>query len=586
LTDSIVEVILSAPSSRFYFYSTGLRDHKVDNMAVLAERFPLIGVLRREFAGYNRGTFRADVLAGITVAAVALPLALAFGLASGADAAAGLVTAILAGFIIGGLGGAGFQISGPTGAMSAVLIVLASRYGLEGVWVAGLMAGALIFLLGIFDLGQIVNFIPTAVIAGFTSGIAVIIFVGQIDNLLGVHTAAADNTVVKFIHYFQFNYVPDWAAVGISLLVIAIMIFWPKKWGRRFPGSLLALIIATLLITLLKLDVPTIGSIPQTILLDHRLLPANVPWEHLGDLIAPALSIAALGAIESLLCGTVAGRMVGEKMASNQELIAQGLGNMIIPFFGGVPATAAIARSSVGIKSGGKTRVVSLTHSLVLLLAALVLAPMLSQVPMAALAGVLAVTAWRMNEWTEIHEIFGRRFKSAIFAFVTTLAATVALDLTQAIIVGVGLSALIFVFQISRGKVVVQTVSPEKMHKEGYEMQSDHSRIAVIYVIGPLFFGTANTFTSTLEGLTNIQDVILSLRTVPLMDTTGIAAVEQVIENVERRGGRVYLSGLNEPVQAYLNRAGIIRHLGEENVFWNAYEAIVAADRYRAHAPA
>src|SRR5689334_12095881 len=232
--------------------------------------FKLLQVWRDEFRDYTAQSFRRDLLAGITVAAVALPLALAFGVASGATAAAGLVTAIIAGFVIGGLGGAGYQVSGPTGAMSAVLIVLASRYGLQGVWVASLLAGVMILLLGIFNLGQIVNFIPTAVIAGFTSGIAVIIFVGQIDNLLGVHTAAADNTVVKFIHYFQFNYTPDWAAVGLSLLVIAIMIFWPKKWGLRFPGSLLALIVATLLVTLLKLAVPTIGSIPQTLLLDHR----------------------------------------------------------------------------------------------------------------------------------------------------------------------------------------------------------------------------------------------------------------------------------------------------------------------------
>src|SRR5690606_26425330 len=327
------------------------------------------------------------------------------------------------------------------------------------------------------------------------------------------------------------------------------------------------------------LDVPVIGEIPQTILLDQRLSLDRIPWANLGDLIAPALSIAALGAIESLLCGTVAARMTGIKMDSNQELIAQGLGNIVIPFFGGVPATAAIARTSVAVKSGGKTRVVSLIHSLILLLAVFVLAPILSRVPMAALAGVLTVTAWRMNEWHEIRSIFGRRFKSAMFAFVSTMLATVALDLTQAIIVGVGLSALIFVFQISRSKVVVRPVSTEKMREDGYEMLSGGEQIAVVYVIGPLFFGTVNTFNSVIENLQGTKDLVLSLRTVPLLDTTGIRALEDAIEQVEARGGRVYLSGLNDPVRSYLERAGVIRRLGEDRVFWNAYEAIIAADR-------
>lgn len=549
---------------------------------LLADRFPLFRVLQHEFRGYQAGQLRADVLAGVTVAAVALPLALAFGIASGATAAAGLVTAIVAGLIIGLLGGAGYQISGPTGAMSAVLIVLANRYGLEGMWAAGLLAGIIIFLLGVFDLGQIVNFIPTAVIAGFTSGIALIIFIGQIDNLLGIHTPASENALVKLSEYLHFNFTPNLAAVGISVLVIVIMIVWPKRWGLRFPGSLFALIVATAGAALLSLDVPVIGSIPQTILLDERLTPATIPWNHFGDLIAPALSIAALGAIESLLCGAVAGRMIGQKMAANQELVAQGIGNIIIPFFGGVPATAAIARTSVALKSGGRTRVVSVVHSLVLLLAALVLAPLLSRVPMAALAGVLAVTAFRMNEWGEIRQIFGRRFKSAMFAFVSTMIATVALDLTQAIIVGVGLSALIFVFQISRSKVTIVPVSPEKMREEGYEMRASSESIAVVYVIGPLFFGTTNTFNEALETLAPYQDIILSLRTVPLVDTTGIAAVEDLIGRVEAKGGRVYLSGLNEPVRRYLERAGIIAHVGEQSVFWSAYEAIMAADHFRA----
>lgn len=551
----------------------------------LRQRMQLPSLLKLEFSGYSRAYLQSDLLAGITVAAVALPLALAFGIASGATAAAGLVTAVLAGFIIGGLGGAGYQISGPTGAMSAVLIVLASHYGLQGMWVAAVLAGLMIFLLGVFDLGQIVNFIPTAVIAGFTSGIAAIIFIGQIDNLLGAKTPAADNSLLKFASYFRFDYPVNTAAIGISLLVIVIMLVWPAKWGARFPGSLLALIVVTVAVRLFNLPVPTIGSIPQSILLNDRLFLSNIPWPHLGELIAPALSIAALGAIESLLCGTAAGRMPevkdAPKFVPSQELIAQGLGNIIIPFFGGVPATAAIARTSVAIKSGGRTRLVSIVHSIVLLLAVLFLAPVLSAVPMAALAGILAVTAWRMNDWAEVRHIFGRRFKSAMFAFVTTMIATAALDLTQAIIIGVGLSALIFVVQISQARVVKQPVMIDKMNEHGYKLFSPAESILVVYIIGPLFFGTSSIFNRELEELHEARDVVLSLRTVPLLDTTGIAAIEDLIKRVESRGGQVYLSGVNAPVHTYLERAGVVRHLGEDHLLWDAYEAIVAVDRFR-----
>ena len=542
--------------------------------------FPLPGILRSEFRGYRTANLRADVLAGVTVAAVALPLALAFGIASGATAAAGLVTAIVAGLVIGGLGGAGYQISGPTGAMSAVLIVLSARYGVEGVFLAGLLAGIMIFLLGVFDLGQIVNFIPSAVIAGFTSGIAIIIFVGQIDNLLGVQTPPAENTLLKIVSIIQNPPTPNWAAVAVGGLVIALMLLWPKRLNARFPASLLGLIIATIVVAVFNLQEPTIGAIPQTILLDNRLQLGNIPWSALPELIAPALSIAALGAIESLLSGTVGARMVpgGARMDSKQELLAQGVGNIVLPFFGGVPATAAIARTSVAIKSGGRTRVVSITHSLILLMA-LLIAPVLARVPMAALAGVLMVTAWRMNEWDEIHEIFGRRFKSAMFAFLTTMIATIALDLTQAIILGVGLSALIFVFQISRGKVSASPVSAEKMHEAGHAMQSDGSQMAVVYVVGPLFFGTAPRFEEVTSGLSGYTDVILSLRTTPLLDTTGLGQIDKLIHDTEARGGRVWLAGLNEPVERYLQRAGLLDHLGPERVHWSAFEAIAAADR-------
>lgn len=569
-----------------HFLARFIASHSESRSSSLLRRYfsgtRLFHLWQDEFRGYNARTFQRDLLAGITVAAVALPLALAFGVASGATAAAGLVTAVVAGVVISALGGARFQISGPTGAMSAVLIVVANRYGLEGIWMASVLAGFMIVLMGIFKLGQIINFIPSAVITGFTSGIAVIIFVGQIGNLLGIGPAQGDNSLMQLWNYIQFAQVPNVSAVGISLLVVATMLLWPPTFNARFPGSLLALVLATIVTMLFRLDVPIIGSIPQTILLEDRLMFTEIPWHALGGLIGPALSIAVLGAIESLLCGAVIGRQTGVKMDSIQELFAQGVGNIVVPFFGGVPATAAIARASVAVRSGAATRLTGIIHALTLLVAALLLAPIISQVPLAALGGVLAVTAWRMNDWTAIRAIFRQRFRSEMAVFFVTLLATAVLDLTQAIVLGLGFSALIFVFQSSNTEVLYRPISVEKLRETGYELLCDADRIMVVYVIGPLFFGTVHTFNTVLERLNSAEDIILSLRTVPLIDTTGLSVIDETIQRLEAEGRRVYLSGLTAPVERKLEQAGILERLGEDRVFWSADQAIIAADRYRA----
>jgi len=542
----------------------------------------LLSLWQHEFQGYDLHKFQRDLLAGVTVAAVALPLALAFGVASGATAAAGLVTAIVAGIVIALLGGAPFQISGPTGAMSAVLIVVSTRYGIEGVWTVSLLAGIILILVGIFKLGQIINFIPSSVITGFTSGIAVIIFVGQIGNLLGVEPIPGENALLQLWEYLRFRETPNPSAVLLSLLVIVTMALWPSRFNARFPGSLVALILATAVAAAFRLDVPTIGSIPQSIVLDERLTLATIPWHRIDELIGPALSVAALGAIESLLCGAVIGRQTSVKMDDIQELFAQGVGNMVVPFFGGVPVTAAIARSSVAVKSGAVTRLTGIVHGLMLLLAAQVLAPVISRVPLAALGGVLAVTAWRMNEWKAIREIFRQRFSSEWLAFLITLVATAVLDLTQAIILGVAFSALVFVLQSSKAEIICKPISVEDMRKIGYELKCGGERILVVYVVGPLFFGTAHRFSKTLESLDAYDDIILSLRTVPLIDTTGMQAIAEFIKAHRARGRHVYVSGLAKPVREKLERGGIIAMLGEERVFWSADQAIVAADRRRA----
>ncbi|HEY3312998.1 MAG TPA: SulP family inorganic anion transporter [Anaerolineales bacterium] len=539
----------------------------------------LAQLYRDEFRGYNLAKFQQDALAGLTVAAVALPLALAFGVASGSTASAGLITAIIAGFVIGALAGAPYQISGPTGAMSAVLILLVQRYGLMGIWVAGLMAGVFLTIIGLLRLGRFIAFIPSPVITGFTSGIALIIFIGQIDNLLGVKTAAADSAALKFIGYFKGGYAPDWHTLVLGGLVILSMLLWPPKWNAKFPASLLGIILATVLNALVHWPVAVIGAIPQTLFLVDRLDLSMIPWANLGDFLAPALTITALGAIESLLCGAVGSNMTGIRLQANQELIAQGVGNIVIPFFGGVPATAAIARASVGIKSGGQTRLVSIIHAVGLLLSMFVLAPLMARIPLAALAGVLMVTAWRMNEWSGIRFIFGKHFKTAMITFGITLLATITLDLTQAILVGAFLSGAMFLNNIATLDVEVTDVDPEKLRQKGIETAGKCHHVRVSFLTGPLFFAATGQFNEAFANLGDTHALILSMRGVPLIDTSGLEGIHRLYEKLHARGGTLMFSGVHENAMTMMRRGGLVELIGEENFFWASDEAIVEAER-------
>lgn len=542
-------------------------------------RRSLARLYKDEFTGYSLAKFQQDLLAGLTVAAVALPLALAFGVASGATAAAGLVTAIVAGFVMGFLSGAPYQISGPTGAMSAVLIVLANRYGLEGIWIAGLFSGLLLLLIGLMRLGRFIAFIPSAVISGFTSGIALIIFIGQIDNFLGVKTEAAETAAQKLIGYFHGGFTPNLQAVAIGLLVIGTMVFWPPKWNARFPASLLGIILATLLSSTLNWSVATIGEIPRTLFLADRLSLTHIPWANLPDFIAPTLTITALGAVESLLCGAVASNMTGIRLQANQELIAQGVGNMLIPFFGGVPATAAIARSSVGIKSGGQTRLVSIVHAVGLLLSMFLLAPFMARIPLAALAGVLMVTAVRMNEWDAIRFIFGKRFKTDMIAFTITMLATITLDLTQAILIGSFLAGAVFLNKIATLDIEVQEVDVERLRQKGIETSGKCRHVKVAFLTGPLFFAAVGQFNEAFQNLGDTHALILSMRGVPLIDTAGLEAIHRLDERLEKQGGTLMFAGVHENVCAMMKRGGLVEHIGEENFFWSSDQAIVEAER-------
>jgi SulP family sulfate permease len=534
-----------------------------------------------EFTGYDIRDFKQDLLAGLTVAAVALPLALAFGVASGATAAAGLVTAIVAGLVIGVFSGAPYQISGPTGAMSAVLIVLVQKYGLQGIWIAGLLSGIFLLIIGVLKLGRFIAFIPSPVITGFTSGLALIIFIGQIDNFLGIKTLGSESALFKLVGYFSTRFQFDWHTVFLGMGVILTMLFWPKKWNARFPASLLGIIFVTLINSLLKWDVATIGTIPKTLILSDRFNPFVFDWSQLQVFITPALTITALGAIESLLCGAVASNMTGIRLLANQELIGQGLGNIIIPFFGGVPATAAIARTSVGIKSGGKTRLVSIIHSVGLLISMFLLAPVMAKIPLAALAGVLMVTAWQMNEWTTIRFIFQKRFKTAVLAFLVTMLATIALDLTQAILIGSIIAAGLFLSQIAKINVDVQSIDHEKLRNKGILINGKCSHIKVAFITGPLFFAASGAFNEAFADIKDTHALILSMRGVPLIDTAGIETIHRLYKKMHQQGGRLMFAGTQENVLTMLNRAGLVDEIGNQNFFWSSDQAILEAENLK-----
>ena len=506
-------------------------------------------MLMREFKGYNVGAFAGDLMAGLTVTAVALPLALAFGVSCGADAAAGLITAILAGLIIGALSGASFQISGPTGAMSVVILGVIAKFQLEGVFVVSFLAGALILVCSFLKLGRFVSMIPRPVITGFTAGIALTIALGQVDNFLGT-SSVGEGAIAKLVSVLTGKAgLPDYRTVIIGGIVILVMLVWPKKWNARVPSSLVGIIVATIVNLIVGFDIATVGEIPKKIFLDARLSFGDIEWSRLGEYLSPVISIAALGMIESLLCGASASRMKNEPFDADLELVAQGVGNMIIPFFGGVPATAAIARTSVAIKSGARTRVCGIVHALGLLASMFLLGNVMAKLPLAALAGVLLVTAWRMNEWCEIRYIFSHRFWGAIAKFLLTMVATIVFDLTIAILLGIGFSMLLFVIRSAKLSVDLSDVD------EDGDSHPDH---VIAYISGPVFFANLGGLIDKLEAARGTcKSLILSFRGVSSVDTSGVEALIELLEAFEKDGVSIAVCGMNESVRKMLERGGL-----------------------------
>lgn len=534
-----------------------------------------INDLKREFAGYSAAAFLADLMAGVTVAAVALPLALAFGVSSGADAASGMITAIVAGIVIGLLGGASYQISGPTGAMAAILIGISAKYGLQGVLTAGLLTGVILLIMALLRIGKLVSFIPIPVITGFTSGIAIIIALGQIDNFFGT-TSQGENAIEKLFSYTRLGFHPNMQAVLFGVLAAAVMLLWPKKLARYLPGSLMAIVVAVILNFILNPQAATsavaeVGAIPQKLITEQSLLNTGLDMTMLPQLVTPALSIAALGMIESLLCGAAAGRMKGEQLNSTRELVAQGIGNIVIPLLGGVPATAAIARTSVAIKSGGRTRMVSVIHSVTLILSMFLLGGIMSRIPLASLAGVLMVTAWRMNEWHAIRELSQKKLRYSQIQFVVTMLATVFFDLVVAILVGIVAAMLIFVLKSCDLKIAMSDV--KRSNEDGSEEVRRDAK--VVYLTGPLFFGTQAQLTHALEGLNEeTSGLIFSMRGVPYIDYSAIGELRDIVTQQREKGVQVLFCGVQPNVKQEMQKAGLVDLVGEQNYLWDAITAI------------
>ncbi len=534
--------------------------------------------LKQEFKDYNINGFTKDLMAGLTVAAVALPLALAFGVSSGATAASGLLTAIICGFAISLFGGAFYQISGPTGAMAAILMSIIAKYGMEGVFVATILAGIILVLAGIFKLGKLTAFIPMPVISGFTSGIAVIIALGQLDNFFGV-TSVGESAVAKVISYFTVGFSPDWTAVIIGLLVILFMVFFPKKWNQVVPSSLVAIILATAATMIFSLNVGVVGEIPSSLLLSERFTFSSFDAKSVMGLLSPAVSIAALGMVESLLCGASAGRMTGVALDNDRELIAQGIGNILSPFFGGIPATAAIARTSVAIKSGARTRLTGMFHAVFLLVSMLLLGPVMSKIPLSALAGVLLVTAWRMNEWETIKYIFQRKFKGASLKFIVTMIATIVFDLTVAILIGIVVALILLVNRLSRIEINYDKVRPERMTKRDSVISDIHKNSVVAYISGAMIFANSKEIADMEKEISEKSAVIFSMRGVSYMDISGAQSFMELIESLKKQGIMVYVCAQSNAVDVMMNRSGIKDLVGESNFFWSVEHALLGEKR-------
>ncbi|NUT06311.1 MAG: SulP family inorganic anion transporter [Hamadaea sp.] len=520
---------------------------------------------------------RTDLVAGLTVAVVALPLALGFGVSSGLGAAAGLATAIVAGALAALFGGSNLQVSGPTGAMTVVLVPIVHRYGPGGVLTVGLIAGVFLVALAVMRAGRYVRYVPAPVVEGFTVGIAAVIFLQQVPAALGVEASGGEKvTVAAWQAVVDFARTPHWAALGLALGVAAVMLIG-ARWRPTIPFSLLAVATATLATALSGLSVGTIGALPATLPAPTLgfLEPAAVP-----GLLTSALAVAALAALESLLSATVAdGMSVWQRQDPDRELFGQGIANLVTPLFGGVPATAAIARTAVNVRAGAQSRLASLTHAATLAVIMFAAAPLVAHIPLAALAGVLLATAVRMVEVGSLAAL-ARSTRSDAVIMALTAAATLALDLVAAVGIGLVLACVLAIRRIARA-TTLETVPLDVTDHQDEEAALLREHIVAYRLEGPLFFAAAHRFLLDLSEVADVRVVILRMSRVLTIDGTGATVLRDAVERLERRGIAVYLSGLRPGHDRAVAAIGILPRLtAQGRVFPDTPHAIAAARAY------
>jgi SulP family sulfate permease len=550
----------------------------------------MIALLQAKTAGlWSRGHVRNNVLAGVVVGVVALPLAMAFAIASGARPEQGLYTAIVAALLTSIFGGTRVQISGPTGAFIAVLSIITAQHGIAGLQIATLMAGVILLVFGVARLGAVIKYIPNPVIVGFTAGIAVIIFVGQWKDFLGLTPAPAG------LHFHQklwslLEALPtiNPTTTGLALLALAILTVGPR-YLRRIPAPLIAVIVVTSVQAVFQFPgVATIGSafggIPRT-------LPAfSVPSLELAQvlsLVGPAFTIALLGAIESLLSAVVADGMAGTRHDSNQELIGQGIANIVAPLFGGFAATGAIARTATNIRNGASSPLAGMVHSVFLILVILLLAPLASAIPLCCLSAILFVVAWNMSEWRHVVRLVRGAPKVDVGILLLTFFLTVFVDLVVAVNVGVILAALFFMRRMADSVNIEQ--QNDLLPGSGpadLPMTPATNGVVVYSIEGPVFFGAAEKLDRTLAHIQRpATTLILRMGNVPFVDATGIFAIEEIITDFKRHGATVLLVELRSNVRYKLERGGVVSHVGEENVIDSLEQALLRAKDLQAALP-
>jgi SulP family sulfate permease len=523
-------------------------------------------------AGIDKKQITNDIMAGVVVGIVALPLAIAFAVASGVSPEKGIITAIIAGFLISLLGGSRVQIGGPTGAFIVIVFAIVQQYGIDGLIISTILAGIILILFGLLKLGTLLKYFPHPLIVGFTTGIALVIFSTQIKDAFGLDIAELPSEfIAKWGVYFQHFSSINFYALIITLLTILISIF-SKKLFAKIPGSFIAIILSTLAVQFLNIPVTTIASFFGDIPNNIRFTLPHVELSNLPQYLIPAFTIALLGGIESLLSAVVSDGMIGGKHRSNTELIAQGIANIVTPLFGGIPATGAIARTATNVKNGGRTPIAGITHSITLLLIMLFLGKWATLIPMSALAGILIVVAVNMSEWRSFISILkGSLFDSIVM--LTTFFLTVLVDLTVAIEVGVVLSALLFMKRMSdfSEKRIDNVIDSDVID----DYSNIPEEISIYEISGPLFFASARTYSQVIENVgLKSKIMIIRMRHVSFVDHTGIRNLKDTIQILHHHGVQLIFSGINKDVMKEFDRENISELVGKENIFGSFSKAL------------